>query len=199
MENTEELTHKFYETKAQEFSNTRYKTWPKIKQFLSNTNGLLLDAGCGNGRNMPENSLGIDFSLGLLKQARKKDINNEYIQADVLKLPFNDDIFGNILSIAVIHHLNTHERRVMAMKEMYRVLKSDGYLLIYVWDKDSVKGDKFKKINEYDYMVDWKKTGCMRYYPMFDLKSFERFIKATNFKILEIGVEQENLYAKLQE
>lgn len=198
MENTETITHKFYETMAEEFSSTRYKPWPKIKQFLQNHNGLLLDAGCGNGRNMPPNSIGIDFSRGLLQQACIKNPQNEFIEANILELPFIDSVFDNVMSVAVIHHLNSHERRIRAMDEMHRVLKKGGMLLIYVWDKKAIKSGKFIDIGNDDYMVDWKNSGCMRYYHMYDLDTFTCFLKSTKFEVVELGTEQESLFALLK-
>lgn len=43
------------------------------------------------------------------------------------------------MSIAVIHHLSTPERRMKSISEMIRVLKPGGRCLIYVWAKDQKK------------------------------------------------------------
>ena len=52
---------------------------------------------------------------------------------DNLALPFRDESFDAVLSIAVVHHFATTERRVNALKELARVLRIGGRLVISVW------------------------------------------------------------------
>jgi len=52
---------------------------------------------------------------------------------DNLALPFKDDCFDAILSVAVVHHFATTERRVNALRELARVLRIGGRMLISVW------------------------------------------------------------------
>ena len=54
------------------------------------------------------------------------------IIADCTNLPFNDNSFEYIICIAVIHHLSTYKRKLKALKEIQRLLKSDGKALISV-------------------------------------------------------------------
>ena len=42
---------------------------------------------------------------------------------DNMSLPYKDDSFDAVLSIAVIHHIATTERRVRAIRELARVLR----------------------------------------------------------------------------
>lgn len=53
--------------------------------------------------------------------------------SDCLALPFRDECFDAGLSIAVIHHFATTERRVAALKELARVLRIGGRLMVSVW------------------------------------------------------------------
>lgn len=53
--------------------------------------------------------------------------------SDNLALPFRDESFDAALSIAVIHHFATTERRVRALRELARILKIGGRLMISVW------------------------------------------------------------------
>lgn len=53
--------------------------------------------------------------------------------ADNLTLPVRDDSFDAALSIAVIHHFATTERRVRAIRELARILRIGGRLMISVW------------------------------------------------------------------
>jgi len=59
--------------------------------------------------------------------------------ANNLNLPFSDESFDAALSIGVIHHLQTEEHRIRAVKELVRVLRIGGKVLIYVW---AMKQDK---------------------------------------------------------
>lgn len=63
----------------------------------------------------------------------------EVLQCDCLYLPYRDDSVDVAISIAVIHHLSTRERRQRAISEMVRVLRPRGRCLIYVWAMDQRK------------------------------------------------------------
>ena len=52
---------------------------------------------------------------------------------DNLILPFRDEMFDAALSIAVIHHFATTERRVRALRELARAIKIGGRIMITVW------------------------------------------------------------------
>lgn len=52
---------------------------------------------------------------------------------DNLTLPFKDCSLDAVLSIAVIHHFSTIERRVCALRELARVLRIGGRIIITVW------------------------------------------------------------------
>lgn len=55
---------------------------------------------------------------------------------DTLNLPYRDESFDAALSIAVIHHLATRDRRVRALRELARILRVGGRILITVWAKE---------------------------------------------------------------
>ena len=48
-------------------------------------------------------------------------------------LPFRSESVDAALSIAVIHHIATAERRVRALRELSRVLRVGGRVIISVW------------------------------------------------------------------
>jgi SAM-dependent methyltransferase len=64
-----------------------------------------------------------------------------------LTLPFKNQVFDVVISIAVIHHFSTEKHRLRALKgtslsynnphiyalEIVRVIKPGGKMLIYVW------------------------------------------------------------------
>ena len=130
--------YEVYEKIAPHFSNTRYKPWPRIQAYLEAlpTGSLNLDVGCGNGKYLGANknqivSIGTDRSYNLLSICRERQ--HQTFFCDSLKLPVRDGIFDSVISIAVIHHFSTPGLRVAALREMHRVLKVGGRLLVYVW------------------------------------------------------------------
>lgn len=50
-----------------------------------------------------------------------------------MSLPFRDESFDAVLSIAVVHHFATVERRAMALRELARITRIGGRLLLTVW------------------------------------------------------------------
>lgn len=94
-----------------------------------------ISAGCGSGRYLHINSkvskIGVDICLPLVESARKN--GHEVLLADNLTLPFRDGIFDAVISIGVIHHFSTQSRRLQAVKEMCRLLRPGGQIMIYVW------------------------------------------------------------------
>nr|XP_033806162.1 probable tRNA methyltransferase 9B isoform X2 [Geotrypetes seraphini] len=70
---------------------------------------------------------------------------------DSLCLPYRNECFDAVLSIAVIHHLSTKERRIRAIKEMARVVRVGGQIMIYVWAMEQ----KRRKFEKQDIFVPW--------------------------------------------
>ncbi|CAL8115936.1 unnamed protein product [Orchesella dallaii] len=136
----DDLVHKVYEDIADHFTETRHKPWPKVKEFVDNLKpgDRLLDVGCANGKYFRINhdilEVGMDMCTGFLMTCRAN--GNEGVQANGLFLPFKDSYFESVISIAVLHHISTKERRLRFMSEILRVMAPGGIGLIYVWAKD---------------------------------------------------------------
>lgn len=205
----EENVHKFYDKKSYSFSNTRYKPWPVTKKFMEkyyNPSKLVLDSGCGNGRNcLGDNIIGMDYSRSLLIHAKSKNKSCDFMRGDIQNHPFLDNTFDLILSIAVIHHLLDRKK---GFDDLYRISKKGCVILVYVWSSD-VKGQKkfmqiedskeFKTKTENDVFATWRgKTEYLRYYHLYELTELENESKEAGFSILESGKEQESLYVILQ-
>lgn len=138
--------HEVYEEISDHFDQTRHKPWPNVSAFLDTikVGGLLLDVGCGNGKYLlgrPEiYKMGCDRSSGLVEICRKREFEVQI--SNCLSLPYRDDCFDAAISIAVIHHLSTEERRRRAIFEIVRTLRVGGKCLIYVWAKEQVRDSK---------------------------------------------------------
>jgi ubiquinone/menaquinone biosynthesis C-methylase UbiE len=138
----------FYKEAAEEFSRTRTAIWPGVLQFINSvdTNSTILDAGCGNGKNMMKTShnfIGLDSCEELLNivRTKAKSYNKtnivDIVNASVTDIPFEDNTFDAIMSIAVIHHIDTFAYRVRAFEEIIRVCKPGGKVLITVWQMEN--------------------------------------------------------------
>lgn len=197
-----EHVHKFYCTKFQAFSSSRLHPWPFTVKFMaaySRPDSLVLDSGCGNGRQfIHQNTIGIDLSENLLLDASKRQ-KMGLVKGDVHALPFRDSVFDVVLSIAVIHHLSTHRRRLDCLVEMKRVMKENGTCLVYAWHVDASSKAKFSKIKGNDYLVSWRgEEDILRYYHLFDEGTLRAICTEAGFEVLGIQREQENVYAVLK-
>ncbi|KAK3910359.1 putative tRNA methyltransferase 9B [Frankliniella fusca] len=135
--------------------NPSGRAWPKVAQFLHDLEpgALVCDVGCGNGKYLSINpsvfKIGVDRCLSLTELAREKE--HEVLVCDNLALPFRDECFDAVLSVAVVHHLATTERRVSAIRELARVLRIGGRLIITVWAMEQ----RHRKFESQDVLVPW--------------------------------------------
>lgn len=53
--------------------------------------------------------------------------------ADNITLPYREAVFDAVISVGVIHHFASLERRVKALSELSRILCPGGRLMVYVW------------------------------------------------------------------
>nr|XP_057937006.1 probable tRNA methyltransferase 9B isoform X1 [Doryrhamphus excisus]XP_057937007.1 probable tRNA methyltransferase 9B isoform X1 [Doryrhamphus excisus] len=147
--------HSVYDKIAPYFNDSRYKAWPKVRQFLLDQppGSIVADIGCGNGKYLDINKevfkLGCDVCRPLVDFAWSR--GHEVQMCDGLHLPYRDGCFDAVLSIAVIHHLSTKERRIRAIKEMARTLRAGGRIMIYVWAMEQ----KRRKFEKQDIFVPW--------------------------------------------
>ncbi|XP_008065419.1 probable tRNA methyltransferase 9-like protein [Carlito syrichta] len=152
--------HDVYKSTAPYFSDLQSKAWPRVRQFLQEQKpgSLIADIGCGTGKYLKVNSqvhtLGCDYCGPLVEIAREKGC--EVMVCDNLNLPFRDQGFDAIISIGVIHHFSTKQRRIRAIKEMARVLVPGGQLMIYVWAMEQ----KNRHFEKQDVLVPWNRALC---------------------------------------
>lgn len=165
--NIESQVRDFYNNNYKRFDTSRFSVWNAVKDFVEiiPKNSYVLDAGCGNGKNMIYmekqniNIVGIDFSTKLLDICKSKSLNVQ--EADIRILPYNDNTFDYVISIAVIHHLSNENDRINALNEMLRVCKPGGKILVSVWALEQNKDSRFK-FQLGDNLVKWEDT--TRYY-----------------------------------
>lgn len=104
-------------------------------EFLKkqNLNGLLVDAGCGEGRDVnlfnksDFNALGIDASKDEIGLAKRIYPNSDFEIQNVEELEFEDNSISAFFMINVIHYLD----KPKAINEIFRTLKPKGYFFIH--------------------------------------------------------------------
>jgi len=172
------------------FDVTRVNHWSWITEFVEKLpyDSFILDNGCGNGRNMMYPNYrfqGVDSSQTFVDMCIEKGLDCEL--GDMCSLPFKDDTFDAVLSIAAFHHLATPERRMKALQEMLRVLKPNGKVIMSVWSiTQPVKTRRvFTKYG--DTIVPWKnpKETYERYYYIFEIDEICALFKHAGFKMAQ--------------
>lgn len=140
-----------YEKIAKHFDKTRCKVWPSVQKFIDKIpkDSLVIDIGCGNGKNMYRKDLyyiGTDFCQNFANICRNN--NKNVLMANSKILPIKSDYVDDVICIAMLHHIYFEKDRIQCVNEMYRILKIGGKLLITVW----AQGDKPTQDN----MISWK-------------------------------------------
>jgi tRNA (uracil-5-)-methyltransferase TRM9 len=218
----EQHVHEVYEQIASHFSQTRYKPWPIVNDFLLSlaAGSVGLDVGCGNGKYLTVNRdvfiVASDHSTNLAKIAAQHQPHAAVI-ADNLSLPHGGGAcagrFDFAISIAVVHHLSTPERRIAAIGAILECLRVGGQALIYVWaleQKTSRRG--WDEGHEQDVMVPWvmktgkqqlgggevseaKETTYQRYYHLYKSGELEDNIHLAGGQVIKSGYEKDNWWA----
>jgi ubiquinone/menaquinone biosynthesis C-methylase UbiE len=80
---------------------------------------------------------------------------------DNLELPFRDESFDAVLSLSVIHHFATVERRIKAIRELARILKVGGRIVISVWAFEQ-KSRRFDGNSSQDVLIPWQQPSQTR-------------------------------------
>ena len=132
-----EYVTQVYDEIAGHFAHTRNRPWPEVRKFVNELPpySLVLDLGCGNGRNLRACrhviDMGTDYSLPLCKIALKR--KRPIFRSTALDIPIRDCTFDSVICIAVIHHFASKERRVQCLREISRILKVGGTCFITAW------------------------------------------------------------------
>jgi len=180
---------KVWDSISESWSERRKKLiFQEVLDFQKNAKGIILDVGCGSGRNILKNKkyICLDFSKKMLKYAKKKSEKNiMFISADATDLPIKDNSFDNVLYVAILHVIKGKNERKNALKELRRIMKKNGRAIITVWNKDQPRFSKSKK----ESYIPWKHNGkkYMRYYYLYDEKELKNVLKSCKFKVESIS------------
>lgn len=135
-----------YDRISEKFFQTRKYFWRDLEWIrkYAKEGEKILDFGCGNGRLLElfrkENIqyTGIDISEKLIEQARKVYANESrtflVVSPSLERVPFPDSFFNTVYTIAVFHHIPGKEKREEAARELFRITKNEGYIIVTVWN-----------------------------------------------------------------
>lgn len=221
-----EKTKKDYNLIAEEFARTRVRPWPEIKFLVDDyivAGERVLDLGCGNGRLLEFlkdkriDYIGVDPSEKLIGEAQKryppqpwppehKDKKEMFLPtvkfqvASGLELPFPNNYFDKVYSIATLHRIPSREFRLQFLKEIKRVLKSERFLILTVWKLKSKKvltlSLKYtllkliskSKLDFKDILEPWGKEKIKIYYHHFSKRELVNLVKKADFEVLKSGL-----------
>lgn len=137
-------TESGYDLIAKKFAQTRKHFWREfdfIKEYVK-PDDKVLDFGCGSGRLAAflSETGGIDYVGADVSQAlgdiARDNFKCEFVKLDPQsgKLPWAEGEFDAIFSIAVFHHFPSHAYRAQMARELRRIVKKDGYVIVTVWN-----------------------------------------------------------------
>lgn len=204
----QEYVKKSYENIADDFDKTRYYCWTGVKRFIDSLppNSKILDAGCGNGRNMMLRNdvdfTGVDTCEKLVEICRNKNLNTHV--ADIRNLPFAPNSFDALICVAVLGHVSNYEDRLAAINECVRVVRPGGKIFFQLWSTDAIGRNKipnkFQPINDKnDYFVLWGDMMVKRYYHLFDIAdTTEMFGKISNINKVSIYHEKCGIIVEIE-
>ena len=179
------------------FSKTQEDIPDLTKLFKKMKIKRILDLGCGTGRHVIYfakkgfDIYGFDIS-GTGVKYTKKWLKKDKLNARIIvhnmskKFPYQNNFFDAVISVRVIHHNKLNIVR-KTIKEIKRVLRTNGIIFIVVPTSKMLLNKKYKKIAPGTYIhLDGKEKGLVHYY--FNRKKiYEEFRKY--FKIRNIHID----------
>lgn len=131
-----------------EVERFRYQVQPfmnRVINFTAYRGKTLLEVGCGLGTDLLQFAragakvTGIDLTESGIELTRRRfeweGLEGNFHVADAENLPFDDAIFDVVYSFGVLHHTPEITK---AIKEIHRVLKPSGELILMLYHRNSI-------------------------------------------------------------
>jgi len=120
---------------------------------------VVLDAGCGSGRNLSilsrqvKRIVGLDFSEQMLERAKQRIAaeqlsNVRLTQGSVTQLEFPDSHFDKVVCASVLQYLDTKDCEV-ALEEIVRVCRPGGTVVLHIKNGTSLYALSLKLVKIY--------------------------------------------------
>jgi len=159
-------------------------------------NKLILDIGCGHGRNIPFlknlgfKVSGIEISHDQISHLKKKFLDCDFYYGTSSSSPFQNDYFDYILACNSIYYLNSKQENIEDnFSECHRVLKKNGFFIFSVVGyKHSVLKDALRLDNN-NFVIQGNNRGIdneMLIRPLLKNEHIQSLTKDL-FKILKSG------------
>ena len=148
--------------------------------------GPICDLGCGPGQiarylhRQGVETLGVDLSPRMIEEAQRLNPKIHFHQGDMLSLPDEDNAWGGIAAFYCIIHI-PREQIVDALREMKRVLKPGGVLLLTFHI-----GEESKHLDEW-----WEKPVNLDF-AFYLPKEMETWLKDAGYEGIETLVREPN-------
>jgi len=115
----------------------KYLAQLELDYLCKNINGKVLNVGCGMGSETDIctkitgiQAIGVDLSEKMIEIAQTRFPHLEFKVANVLQLPFPDNSFDSVTTRRTLINILDHEDQMKAVKELKRVLKQNGRLIL---------------------------------------------------------------------
>ena len=165
----------------------------KIHPTLNNSNPRILDVGCGTGANLKMlaafgRAEGVDISQQAVEFCHERGLDSVKLGA-IEHLPYENDSFELVTALDVVEHLDDD---VAGLREMRRVLRRDGRLLLFVpafmflWGvQDDVSNHRrrytlprlVKAVEEAGFLVEWSSYANISFFlPVLVVRSVMRWL-----------------------
>ena len=158
------------------------------KLIKNDKSGLILEAGCGNGRlirfyhEKGFKIIGIDFIGSSIKKLKNKDDSLNVLEMSVHKMDFPSNHFKYITAFGLFHNLE--KNLIDALIETHRVL-SVGGMLCASFRADNLQNKIIDFLYEKRFKGDRKKKFFHK--SNFRKKDLHKLFKKSNFEIVEIN------------
>ncbi len=209
------LNSQFYQTFAEAFSATRQRVQPGVERLMQRipSQAAILDVGCGNGelarrlagQGCRGTYVGVDFSPGLLAEARRRNTHPlaaRFLQGDLCSsrwaAPLEGQRFTHALAFAVLHHIPAFDTRLQIVRTLWSLLEPGGLFFhshwhflnsprwrarIQPWESVGLcKAD----LEPNDYLLDWRRGGRgLRYVHVLDAEELRQLAGQSGFTCVE--------------
>jgi len=133
----------------------------------------------------------------------------KFVIGDITKkLPFKDNTFNLVFMIASFHHIPENNLRKQVLKEVRRVTKPHGLLIMTNWNLGQLRlikryklwrllfGLKYKNLDKRDIFVPWKLSNgevVQRYYHAFTQRELKKLFEQTGWRVERQYKRKDNL------